>query len=287
MNPGDNFAVVAGTDPNYLAGITRSGTDLKDSTMTTLPVPPDPNPTMPYALLRGARSEMLTIWRKLHIEIDSMGNVGTVNNVTGKISAVELVPNPDCTPSAPPAPAPSPPCNPNFTRYSLTKNDGSALGLEKHRFENGRIVIGNRKFIVLDNKENSIDLGDTSLSRKMQNKSFILYDDDDYNADDGGSPDGDNNESLVQFSDSLKYLASIDGTDSEGRKNILASAYIMPEYNWADLTKHYDQKNLTFELNVEDGINNATVINVTNRNRDSKNDEKADFWISYFLIGYQ
>ena len=54
MQPGDNFAVVAGTDPNYLAGITRSGTDLKDSTMATLPVPPEPNPTMPYALLRGA-----------------------------------------------------------------------------------------------------------------------------------------------------------------------------------------------------------------------------------------
>lgn len=99
--------------------------------------------------------------------------------------------------------------------------------------------------------------------------------------------DGDYVESIDRLPDSFKYLSAADGNYPDGKpKNLYASAYIMPEYNWAG-NSNYNQVNLQFELNVEDGLNNATLINVLDRNRNSKNDERDDFWIGYILIGYQ
>lgn len=82
MQPGDNFAVAASLDSNYLNGISTNGIELADSTGNTLPqttfVPP----------ARAKRTEMLTVWRKLHIEVDRMENVpvntaANGNRVTG------------------------------------------------------------------------------------------------------------------------------------------------------------------------------------------------------------
>lgn len=71
-------------------------------------------------------------------------------------------------------------------------------------------------------------------------------------------------------------------------RNILSDAYLLPEYDWAQNTANYNQTNLTLDLNIEsDGTINDELHAALNNNRGSKNDERDDFWIGYFLIAYQ
>ncbi len=62
MQPGDNFKVAAACDPTYLDRVVVSGVDLQDADGHLLPTN------------HGRSSEMLTVWRRLHVEVDSMGN---------------------------------------------------------------------------------------------------------------------------------------------------------------------------------------------------------------------
>ena len=222
---------------------------------------------------------MLTIWRKLHIEVDSMGNA-TGNKVTGKVSATILVSNPNCNPPAPPTPAPSPACNPTFTRYTLTKDDGTALNLEAHRFEKGRIVIGTRAFAVLDSNTDSVDITNSTLARKMQGKSFVLYDDDDMNDD--GILDGDEGDdvpepdvSLLQSNDVL--CSSLITTNC----NVFASSYIRPAY---DITSD-THNNRFFYLNVAN--DQEAIIDTFGDFDQPATEASQEFWTIYLYGGYQ
>ncbi len=258
MQPGDNFSVAASTSASYLNGITVSGLDLMDTNSGII----SQTPFVPPA--RAKRTEMLTVWRKLHIEADSMGNVGVGNNVQGTVIADGSRINPG-----------------NFPIQVTT-----ASPLEINRFENGRVNIGGDFYKVNVNNANVIQIVVTTSIRIQNGTDFTLYDDDDYNADDPNNPDGDTNEAILQPPNSFSYLSDSLLGDTSGNRNILSSAYILPEYQWA-INSQYNQNNLQFELNVEDGVNNATVIGVVNRNRDSINSEREDFWVSYVLMGYQ
>ncbi len=81
--PGDNFAVVASKDGNYLANISVQGVELKNGSQTvSTSETTSQNPAI--------RTEMLTVWRKFHIEVDDMGVV-TNNKETGTISSAILL----------------------------------------------------------------------------------------------------------------------------------------------------------------------------------------------------
>src|SRR6185369_6291063 len=71
--PGDNFKVAAGCNTNYLNGVVVAGTDLRDGSGSTLPTD------------RAKPTDMVTVWRKVHVEVDSMGLV-TGNEVAGTVS---------------------------------------------------------------------------------------------------------------------------------------------------------------------------------------------------------
>lgn len=75
--PGDNFRIAASTELELLDSYDTVGTDVKPS---------------PAAVLHGGAvvktTEMLTVWRKLHIEVDSMGPV-VGNEVHGHIIGFE------------------------------------------------------------------------------------------------------------------------------------------------------------------------------------------------------
>ncbi len=96
---------------------------------------------------------------------------------------------------------------------------------------------------------------------------------------------GDENEITMQFSDSLRHLLSEDGDYTDGTpKNILGSAYIRPEYNWASQFNN----NVPLDLNVEDSeASSNTPTSLTNANRGSKNSESDDFWVAYIIFSYQ
>ena len=70
--PGDNFVVAASASDTYLTTVTTNGTGLKDSANNPLPT------------VQAKRTELLTVWRKLYMEMDSMGLV-TKNHFTGYV----------------------------------------------------------------------------------------------------------------------------------------------------------------------------------------------------------
>ncbi len=82
MQPGDNFMVAASHDQTYLNGLTVDRITLKDSSGNAVgSVTP-----------KAKASQMLTVWRRVHVEVDSMGIVPSTgpqkNSVTGKITSI-------------------------------------------------------------------------------------------------------------------------------------------------------------------------------------------------------
>lgn len=265
--PGDNFAIAASTNPNVLTNVTVDGTDLRTGGGELIETNCDGTATI-------CRSDMLTVWRRLHLEVDSMGNVGTGNNVTGNVvtNGTKIPPgnvNIQVTPTNPSTP------------------------LELNRFANGRMVIDGRSYGVILNRKSTpgpgavdvVQIRVLSIVTIANGASFTLYDDDDYNADDGPTLDGDNSEVIARLPDSFKYLSAEDGNYPDGNpKNLYASAYIMPEYDWAE-SRGYNQTNLPFVLNVNSQQGNLDAV--INQNRNSASDERDDFWIAYLLVSYQ
>lgn len=115
---------------------------------------------------------------------------------------------------------------------------------------------------------------------------YVLFDDDDYNNNDGANPDGDNGEPFLEFTDTRYYISDTDGRYLDNTpRNILGSAYIMPEYAWAS---PFNQTNVTFNTNVNYTLsNNTAAATLINQNRGSAGIERDDFWVAYILLGYQ
>ncbi|MEO8573227.1 MAG: hypothetical protein ABI481_04600 [Pyrinomonadaceae bacterium] len=275
MNPGDNFVIAASTNKDYLLGLAQAGTDLKNPYSVTVPVPP--NQATNASLGLASRSEMLTVWRKVHLEVDTMGNVPTTNNSTGTITAVGSATDP-CTPPVPPAPVT--PCWTNFTVYAL-----SVTTMDVNKFDNGRIKIGSKSFQVWFNNASQVaikGIANGANTNGTIGKSYVLYDDDDYNSDDVDK-DGDSGEAFVQLPESFRHLSPDDGNWPDGRpRNVYSSAYVTPNFTWAQSISGYNQT-LPFSLNVA-----ATSVPAgLNANRNSATDEKADFWVGYFIVAYQ
>jgi Calx-beta domain/Domain of unknown function (DUF4214) len=135
--PGNNFAVTATCNEEYNTGLTLKAGDgsvIEDGGGQPLPT------------LRGQRTGMLTVWRRLHIEVDSMGPV--VNNlVSGNIIDLRD-PGEDGTPRAVIV-------DNNLRDGSPDINFGSdcppsppspALGLG--RFENGTLTVAGKTIIA-------------------------------------------------------------------------------------------------------------------------------------------
>ncbi len=274
MHAGDNFIVVASTSLDYISSLDLSedGLVLQDENM--IPTPVDAGGEMTVCTessVPACQTDMLTVWRRLHVEVDSMSQISG-NNQTGTISGLGGT---QCPP---------PPQNPPCTVYAgFFVNTTSPL--EPHRFNNGRIVVNNTSWNVVLNGPNSviIDASPGSIERIQLGTSFTLYDDDDYNNNDGNLKDGDADETLTRFQDSLSLMAEADARN----ENVFADAYIMPEYGWA-ISSGMSQNNIVFDLNIESdetSIDEASQIISANRN--SATFESPQFWIVYLMFGYQ
>jgi hypothetical protein len=236
MQPGDNFVVEASTDPNFQNGVVQSA--------------------------------MLTVWRRLHVEVDTMG-VAQQNHVLGATTfGVRIRPNQATT---------------------IPVN----VTLEENRFEGGRLLINNDSFPVTSNTASTVTVDNTtgttfSYRDAMQ---FQLFDDDDYNDDDGPPPigdgtlDGDTGEDIsmpedyqsMPVSSTSLLTANSDNTNT----NVFAAAYVHPVYDIADT-----RDNSIFQANV--ASDNATDIRPLFADRDSSSTNTAnDFWTVYILGSYQ
>ncbi len=251
--PGDNFAVAASKDNNYLGNIAVSGTDLKNGSQT-IATSGNTTPSNP-----ALRTEMLTVWRRLHIEVDDMGVV-TGNKETGSITGALSI-------------------NANTIRLNIDKV------FEDARFEPGTIVIdGIGTFPVITHANigaNDI-LGITSTlpASNFIGKIFTIYDDDDFNNNrQNGGNLGDNGEDIVPFNDTLSRIQ----TSNNPTQNSFAAAYILPFQDGGG-NMSFNNHDVYFSRNNPDILDvNAQI----GQGRDSNVNENDDFWICYIQIAYQ
>jgi hypothetical protein len=263
MQPGDNFVVAAiVNDTDYLDSVSVNGTGLKHPVDGVLPT------------AKAKRTEMLTVWRRLHIEVDSMKSVTETtvlaNNVTGTIPSAVTI----------------------GSGVNTTLNVTTSGPLEPNRFENGRLVIGGVPFRVVNYNPSATPPGiaNTATTVTIRNKnasvavpagqSFILYDDDDFNDNDGENVDGDaGNEDIPEPDMSLLT----DGSDNSAT-NVFAPAYIKTVR--VTMTDGDTHDNSFFKANLPsyDQPDMRTLLTDYDLTAGNKNDQ---FWTVYVLGAYQ
>ncbi|WP_287129901.1 hypothetical protein [Candidatus Cyanaurora vandensis] len=242
--PGDNFRVVASTSQSELSGIVVDGTKLmrygKEITDDATPAETKSTP-------------MLTVWRKLHIEVDSMGVVSgnqVQGTITGQVEA----------------------------GGEVTLTTDITQPLEINRFEFGKLyLLRNGREVgsasVVRNGTNTVIIrgAESGSVPSLVGLQFRLVDDD--NVGNFNSPNGDSgvnvpapNLSLMQTSDS----ASV---------NVFAPAYVVPTYDWGTTGN-----DIPFVLNSP-----ATLDGQRSIYRFDQAATKADpdFWTVYLLGCYQ
>jgi hypothetical protein len=245
MRPGDNFKIAVSCNDKTLPDVVVDGTNLKDKSGNTLPTE------------QAKVTEMLTVWRKLHIEVDSMGLVAD-NQVTGTVKSAK------------------PNTKNNTTSISVSTNPN----LESDRFENGRIIIADvGSFTVLTNGTNAITIQGIVSNSQASGKSFTLFDDDDFNNNDGTVKRGDQGENIPAVDLALMADSLDNGTCDNSATNVFGPAYVCPVF---DLTGNEDF--VPFKLNVPDTSGALTGLYSFN-NIATEGD--ADFWTAYLLAGYQ
>lgn len=260
--PGDNFMVVASSDLAYISGIVADGLTLRDSTGNAL------NAT------KAKPTQMLTVWRKLHIEVDSMGAVAG-NVVTGTITGVAA----NYTIKG--CGDPRKPCR-DLTKHTVyvdqTLDDmryGDGVSANSPQ---GRMIVNGVAYSVFFNQTRNLGIRTPTNVPPPIGASFVLYDDDDFN--DSGIYQGDDGEDVDLLADTLQTIQASD----DASQNVFSPAYIRPDYTYAQ-GRGYNTSTAQFTLNVLLGTANLDGQIYTGWN--SFNDESDDFWMVYLQAAYQ
>lgn len=247
--PGDNFRFFAGCSLGYLQGVTARGIELFDREGDRLPTP-------------GAEtSDMVTIWRRLHLEVDTMeavdGNqiLGNVVNIrhrrTGGVVTQSIVSLGNTRTSDDP---PEGPVAINMRRDTA-----------RDEFVNGALdVTGFGQFDVAANARDRVTVfGEVPIS--AQGASLVLVDDDDIPG--GGAGD---------------EGAAVPAPDTSLLESVLAQGYVLPVF---DLTTGA----APFVLNLPADDRNTPQEDFTDVYRfDNLADhQNQNYWIAYLLGGYQ
>ncbi|MDQ3799835.1 MAG: hypothetical protein M3384_10310 [Acidobacteriota bacterium] len=255
--PGDNFAVVASVNnETYLKRFRISGLDILDPNYIRTLVTTSSVNECEISAVKTCRTEMLTVWRRLHIEVDSMGTVSG-NKVEGTVVTTGKV---------------------GVGQVSLQVNTAEPLGTME--FERGRMVIGTRSFPVVSSSGNSVMIQNQTIFNLAGGESFTLYDDDDFN-DDDPVLNGDEGDNIPE-----PFLDLLSPTDTPcpdeitaQNCNVLAAAYIRPVY---DLAGSHDEVPFSANTDLADIVNIQQIYfnNIATEARE-------DFWTIYLLGGYQ
>jgi hypothetical protein len=281
---GDNFIIAASADQQYLntvavdaqQGSVNFGIGLRDGNGMGNALP---NKSVVV-------SEMITVWRRFHVEVDTMGKVRDnlrasppvpENNAKGMITTIEV--NTD-------------PLYPNTTKINSIFTVSGGASLEPRRFELGVIRITGIPNIagsisVLTNETNSIIIArnvqlENFQINPQQLPSFVMVDDDDFNNNNNSlvTLRGDSAEQVTVLSDTFDLMKSVD----DPIQNVFAPAFMIPIFDGAGKTTNNDN-NIQFFLNVPSSTN--LPFAAINTKRDATNSESDDYWVVYLLIGYQ
>lgn len=258
MHSGDNFAIGASTDGDYLASLTVNGIDLKDTANRQIPTGSVGSTACENSSVNACRADMLTVWRRLNIEYDSMGEIGG-NHVAGKFTDTVQV-----------------------GMGEAVLNVVSSELLESLQYMGGRIEIGERSLPVIENGSNSVKVRNMgTVFNITKGDPFTLYDDDDFNDDDLQFLNGDRGDNasepnldLLQPNDT-PCPDQIDATNC----NMLALAYIRPSY-----TVVGSHSEVPFAAYADEAAISA-IYEQYFFNRDTE--ARTDFWTIYLLGVYQ
>jgi len=235
--PGDNFRVAGACLVSDRDGLTVNGVGIKDASQQPLPTD------------RAKITPLLTVWRRLHIEVDSMGPVQG-NFVEGTVTKA---------------------ANPSKGETKLTL---SALD-DYPRFETGRIAIdGVGSFPVVGSGTKTVTVQGTVADADVMNKQFTLVDDDDFNDNNGKNLDGDMGEDLT--APNTDWVMDSD----DPAANVFAPAYVRPTYDLSNPTPK-----VPFILNYAGTGDNPMITYEGFDNKGIKGD--IDFWADYLLGAYQ
>ena len=236
MQPGDNFKVFASLDAQELNSLTQNKVDAD---------------SVPSGI---AQSEMLTVWRRLWLEFDSMGPVAVSGNEKnfeeGTIASVQQnVP----------------------VIGQCTLNVGMRLQDDENRYKDGCITIDGTIYPVLANSDNLI-LDDTVVVNGMvptsaSGKTFAIYDDD-YDP------------VTLTLLRPLPYALG----GGELIHSAFGEAYIKP----VDVPPEYVDMDDTFYRNLDvfnDLFPWASWEGAVNNKKDLQ--DTADFWVVHLLAAYQ
>ena len=266
MQPGDNFAIAASTSEAEINSVVFDPTDglhLLTGGGSRLEWVCDSSD-------RACRSRMITVWRRLHIETDAMPVVA------GNYRTAKLVPGPVGSQT-------SVTIYPGETRV-IQVFDTVSGSLEAGRFRPGRAYVRNNWLPISENTENTITVTNPLAYEVffLAKDPIQLFDDDDFNNNDGTNLVGDIGESIP-----LPDRSFIpEGLPGDNRlTNILALAYIRPVYDVGSGLARL------FKVNIDDF--NETSLNeiIAFDNRMTPDypgtDMDPQFWTVYLLNAYQ
>lgn len=219
-----------------------------------------------------ASTKMLTVWRRLHVERDSMGTISG-NLASGSVSAV-MVESDSRTAG--------------YTRLALSTSPANAAAIASGRFKNGRIYLYSElpnspaaSFFVYQTSSTSVWVAGV-VPQIFIGSQFSLFDDDDFNGNDTADTwHGDNGDDIPQ--PNTGWMQDSD----DPALNKFAAAYIRPTY---DLTGN--DNNLPFVANVPKADLTSQYPTDAEFASLGKFDNIAhrtdsQFWIVYLLEAYQ
>lgn len=212
--PGDNFVVIASPHLSYIQTLIpmEDGLNFKGSGQIQVPESNTNLDGCENIPNRACRSEMLTVWRRLHIEYDVMDEVrGNYRNVTAH-RAVTI-----------------------GTGETDILTGFVQIGIDTNQYEDGYAKIGSRWLPIVSSTTLSVTVsnsGDTIILEEGQ--PFVIYDDDDFDdEDDPVNGDTDDLFDPVGNEDDLLQAGLLPCINSTTvySCNSLADAYIWPVYD--------------------------------------------------------
>jgi len=246
LQPGNNYRVAATWDEHLLNGLSV------DYPQSDLYVPADDSQIPKFS---GTLSPMLTVWRKLHIEVDSMAAVaasGTQANFqTGTIAAYEEN-------------------SPVAGQSKIYMSTSTVFNGVDNQCENGRLEIaGFAPLKIVSNIYGTVEtfIVEGAPGTNVIGRSFKIYDDDDRFLDTLGLPPA-----LPKDDESTNIIAGI--------RAVFFPAYI--DVTNANAEGLNPNKEIPFQSNAEMGVSGSGVYGDAKDLHDSPN-----FWAHTVTFGYQ
>ncbi|MFQ6029974.1 MAG: hypothetical protein ACE5Q6_21075, partial [Dehalococcoidia bacterium] len=261
MQPGDNFRVVAHPSAKFMNQLRNQD---RNHSVNIYVVSPLGGTAVKLFNEDDIVSPVLTVWRFLNLELDSMVRPTFQNNVVGRIASL--------------TPVGTTQCRVRLVNFGYFGSPGKLKSLQVNQFVKGTIRVseapGDKTLLpkstshtVISNTGNSVIIARPAggCPKLSIFPSFGLHDDD--------------KDTYLPVSP----LTNLSQESDDPKKNRLAPGYIRPRHNGGTDPSH-NAKDFSFDVNVESRVE---VPNVKYYNKRQSNSNIWYFWNIYVLNVFQ